>query len=304
MARKIVVMSNCQTGGLHAALAAMLPGDHVTSLAWLGTEPPELRAELADADVWVCSIPRELAGSIAAETGASPQIIVVPTIWFPAFHPDQTPILRRGGGELEGAVGPYHSKICVWGWTHGFDADTVLGSFRPDVFAGLGYFEAWAPATAELRSIFEPTDVDFASWFLPLGRRGAFMLTNNHPRLDALVQLARLVAEQLGADPELVRHGWEQVLPDGLLASSVVWPLYPSVAAVLDLPGAYVWRLASGELIDLETFVSRSLASYESVDPGEVDTAHLEVDPRFAAVLGTGPAAAAASAPADLVGGR
>ncbi len=242
----------------------------------------------------------EQAESVVAEIGVSPRIIVVPTIWFPAFHPDQTPILRRGGGELEGAAGPYHSKICVWGWTHGFDADAVLASFRPEVFAGLGYFEAWAPATAELRGIFEPTDVDFGSWFLPLGRRGAFMLTNNHPRLDALVQMARLVAEQLGADPELVRHGWEQVLPDGLLASSVVWPLYPSVAAVLDLPGAYVWRLASGELIDLPTFVTRSLASYAAIDPADVDTDHLEVDPRFPAVLGTGSPAPAA----DPVGGR
>ena len=137
MARKIVVMSNCQTGGLHAALAAMLPADHVSSLAWLGTEPPGLRAELVGADVWVCSIPRAQAEAIAGEAGLSPQIIVVPTIWFPAFHPDQTPILWRRGGELEGAVGPYHSKICVWGWTHGFDADAVLAWFRPEVFAAL-----------------------------------------------------------------------------------------------------------------------------------------------------------------------
>jgi hypothetical protein len=300
MARKIVVMSNCQTGGLHAALAAMLPGDHVVSLAWLGTEPAGLRDALVGADVWVCSIPREQAEVIAADAAVSPQIIVVPTIWFPAFHPDQTPILWRRGGELEGAVGPYHSKICVWGWTHGFDADAVLACFRPEVFAALGYFDAWSSATAELRGIFEPTDVDFGRWFLPLGRRGAFMLTNNHPRLDALVQLARLVAEQLGADPALVAYGWEQVLPDGLLASSVVWPLYPAVADVLDLPGAFVWRLASGELIDLPTFVTRSLASYAGLDPVDLDTDHLEVDPRFPAALGTSPT----PTPADPVGGR
>ena len=304
MARKIVVMSNCQTGGLHAALAAMLPEDLVTSLPWLGTEPPGLRAELAEAAVWVCSIPREQAEAIAVEAGVSPRIIVVPTIWFPAFHPDQTPILWRRGGEVEGALGPYHSKICVWGWTHGFDVDAVLGCFTPEVFAGLGYFEAWSHATVALRAIFEPTDIDFASWFLPLGRRGAFMLTNNHPRLDALVQLARLVAEQLGAAPELVRYGWEQVLPDGLLASSVVWPLYPSVADVLDLPGAYVWRLASGELIDLPTFVARSMASYVSISPDALNLDQFETDPRFAVVLGTEPPIASASPAAAPVGGR
>ena len=285
MARKILVMSNCQTGGLRAALAAMLPNDHVEALAWLGSEPAGLRPKLAEADAWVCSIPRPHAEALAAEVGSRAQIIVVPTVWFPAFHPDQTPILLTAGGELEGAVGPYHSKIVVWGWQHGLGAEQVLSFFRPEVFRTLGYFDAWAPAVTELRGIFEPSDVDFGQWFLPLGRRGAFMLTNNHPRVDALVELARQVGTQLGAESHLVSYGWEQVLPDGLLATSVVWPLYPGVADALDLPGAYVWRLESGELIGLETFVARSLASYRDLDPATVDTAHIDVDPRFDAAL-------------------
>jgi len=285
MARKILVMSNCQTGGLRAALAGMLPDDEVEALAWLGAEPPGLRPKLAEADAWVCSIPREQAEALAAEVGSSAQIIVVPTVWFSAFHPDQTPILLRAGGELEGAVGPYHSKIVVWGWQHGLDAEQVLTFFRPDVFRTLGYFDAWTQAVAVLREIFEPTDIDFGRWFLPLGRRGSFMLTNNHPRVDALVELARQVAAELGADPALVAYGWEQVVPDGLLATSVVWPLYPGIADTLDLPGAYVWRLESGELIGLEAFVTRSLASYRDLDPATIDTAHIDVDPRFDAAL-------------------
>lgn len=285
MARKILVMSNCQTGGLRAALAGMLPNDEVEALAWLGVEPAGLRPKLAAADVWVCSIPRAQAEALVAEVGSTAEIIVVPTVWFPAFHPDQTPILLRAGGELEGAVGPYHSKIVVWGWQHGLSPAEVIHLFRPEVFRALGYFDAWTLAVAELRGIFEPSDIDFGRWFLPLGRRGPFMLTNNHPRVDALVELARQVAERLDAEPHLVRYGWEQVLPDGLLATSVVWPLYPGVADALDLPGAYVWRLDSGELIGLETFVERSLASYRDLDPTTVDTDHIDVDPRFDAAL-------------------
>lgn len=292
MPRRILVMSNCQTGGLHATLAGMLPDDDVEAMLWLGVEPPDLRERLAGADVWVCSIPRDQAEAIAAEVGSAARIFVVPTVWFPAFHPDQTPILLRAGGELHGAVGPYHSKIVVWGWRHGLSAPEVEALFRPESFAGLGYTEVWPRAVADLRAMFDASDLDFGQWFLPLQRRGAFMLTNNHPRVDALVQLARPIAAELGAATELLRYPWEQVVPDGLLATSVVWPIYPGVGDALDLPGAFVWRLEDGELIGLGAFVERSLAAYAAVDPDSVDTAHIDVDPRFDATLA--PALAAA----------
>ena len=54
------------------------------------------------------------------------------------------------------------------------------------------------------------------------------------------------------------------------------------------------------ELIDLPTFVTRSLASDAGLDPVLLDTDHLEVDPRFPAALGTAPA----PAPANPLGGR
>lgn len=282
MGRRIVVMSNCQTGGLHAALAAMLPDDEVEALAWLGVEPPGLAERLRGADAWVCSIPREQAEAIASSCGSDARIVVVPTIWFSAFHPDQTAVITTEGTELIGALGPYHSRMVVWGWSHGVSVEQVVETFRPEVFAALGYVDLWPHAVDWLRGIFAPTDCDLGQWLLPLVPRGAFMLTNNHPRIDALVQLARLAATQLGADEELVRYGWEQVIPDGLLASSAVWPIYPGVADALDLPGAFVWRSASGELIGLEDFVARSFAAYEEVDPATLDTAPLDDDPSLA----------------------
>ncbi|MCB0977509.1 MAG: hypothetical protein KDB02_08630, partial [Acidimicrobiales bacterium] len=137
-----------------------------------------------------------------------------------------------------------------------------------------------------LRELFAPTDVDFGAWYLPIVRRGAFMLTNNHPRLDAIVQIARIVATRLGADPALVAYDWTQAIPDGLLASGVSWPIYPGVGAHLDLAGAFSWRLVGGEVIGLERFVEASLAVYYGQDPAVVDIRHLDADPRFLAVLG------------------
>ena len=288
MGRQIVVMSNCQTGGLRATLAAMLPDDTVHSTMWLGHEPDDLADLLPDADVLVTTATRDEVADLLARHRSAAQAFVVPSLYFRAFHPDLSQFLLHGGGELQAVAGPYHSNIVVWGWLHGMAIDEILALFTADRFARLGYLERWGGEVALLRARFEPTDIDFASWYLPLARRGAFMLTNNHPRFDALVQMARPIATSLGADPALVAYPWEQVVPDGLLATSVVWPIYPGVGPSLDLPGAYVWRLATGELIGLERFVSASLAAYDGLDPSTIDVIHLDSDPRFADVLGTG----------------
>ena len=120
------------------------------------------------------------------------------------------------------------------------------------------------------------------------------MLTDNHPRVDALIHLARLAAGRLGADPERVAFPWEQVVPDGLLATSEVWPVYPVVAAPLGLDGGFVWRTGSGQLLGLEEFVRRSLETYRIVDPDSLDAPELD-DPRLVAALrGRRPAGASA----------
>lgn len=287
MGRRIVVMSNCQTGGLYAALGAMLPDDEIQPIAWLGVEPPGLRELLAGADVFVSSLTRPESEALLAASGSTAALIPVPVIWFPGFHPDVLHIGRPDGTELVSAVGPYNSAIVAWCWRAGYSAERILEAFDPAVFAALGYLGTWSGAVDQLRDSVEAAETDFGAWFLPLVRGGAFMLTDNHPRLDALAQMARPVAEQLGADPALVAYRWEQVIPDGLLATSVVWPLYPGIAEALGLPGAYVWRCADGELLGLEAFVHRSLAAYADTDPQTLSIPRFDHDPRFAETLGS-----------------
>ena len=93
----------------------------------------------------------------------------------------------------------------------------------------------------------------------------------------------------MGADPGLVAYPWELVIPDGLLATSTVWPVYPHLADALDLPGAFVWRCPNGELIDLETFVTRSIGRYTAVDPATVTVTRFANDDRIARALGRRP---------------
>src|SRR5699024_7909670 len=100
--------------------------------------------------------------------------------------------------------------------------------------------------------------------------------------------------------PALVDYDWTQVIPDGLLATAPVWPIYPGIAENLDLPGAYVWRLADGNLLGLRDFVTHSLTAYRAIDPASIDRSPFDI-PRFAEVLGTG---APTANPAVSAGGR
>lgn len=286
MGRHIVVLGNCQTGGLQAGLGAMLPDDRVDGAMWLGHEPPELPELLTTADVLVTSVARDEAQALLARHGSAAELLIVPAIYFTGLHPDLSQFLLVGGGELAGIAGPYHSKIVVWGWTHGLSRDEILAAFTVDTFVRLGYVDGWSLAVDNLRRIFEPTDVDFAGWYLPIVKRGAFMLTNNHPRLDAILGLARAIAAKLGAAPDRLAYDWTHALPDGLLATGVSWPVYPGVGDALDLPGTLAWRMVHGEIIGLERFVEASLATYAAQDPTTVDLRHLDADPRFLAVLG------------------
>jgi hypothetical protein len=286
--RRIVVTSNCQLGGLHAALSAMLPDDEVIAVPYHGFEPPELAELLPDADVWVSSYHPTEARPILDRLGSRAELVSVPLLLFTGFHPDIVHLMLPDGRELESAAGGYSSAIVAWGWMQGRSSDEILARFRPETFAALGYTaSAWAGAVRLARYVFDEADADFDAWFLPLvARGGMFMLTDNHPRIDALVQLARQVATRLGAPRALVDYEWETVIPDGLLATSTVWPLYPYIADNLDAPGAYVWRCVNGELIDLETFVTRSLALYQQVDPASVTVSRFQNDRRVAAALG------------------
>jgi hypothetical protein len=293
-ARRIVVTSNCQLGGLHAALSAMLPDDHVVAVPHLGHDSPELDEALPGADVWVTSYHPSDAAAVLARSGARAELVTVPLLLFTGFHPDIVHVMLPDGRELESAAGGYSSAIVTWGWMHGLREREILERFTPEVFDALGYTTAWAGAVRLARYVFDEANADFDAWFLPLvARGGMFMLTDNHPRVDALVQLARQVARRLGAPPDRVAYPWETVVPDGLLATSTVWPLYPHLADHLDQPGAYVWRCVNGELIDLPTFVRRSLALYGDVDPTTVTVSRFANDERVAPALRPTPAAGA-----------
>lgn len=288
MARRIVVSGNCQIGALSATLAAMLPDDVVEPVAYFPEDPATEalnREALRGADVWVNNISRPLHDQIIGDVPRPETVLYVPNWRFFGFHPDILHVSFTDGGTLQtGAAGPYNSAIVLAGWKLGLDEDQIVARFTRETCAALGYSSFWGQALVELKRRVDLSDFDWGEVYLPIARGTAFMLTDNHPRLDVMVHLARLVGGRIGADPEAIQFPWEQVVPDGLLATSEVWPVYPGVAEPLGLRGGHVWRTSAGELLDLRTFVRRSLETYAIVDPDTLVAPELD-DPRLLDVL-------------------
>lgn len=282
MNRRIAVAAHCHTGGITAALSGMLPDDTVVP-CWAVSDQTALRREVQGADLWVTSLRGEARVTVEREF-PDVGVISVPDIWFPGFHPDIIHVPHPDGGMLQSPAGDYNSAIVLWGWKHGLTMEQILARFSAETVVALMYPWRWSSAVDHLRSRFEDSDLDFARYFLPLRRGGTFMLSDNHPRVDGLVQIARQVGVLLGATRDLVAFPWESVLPDALLATGPVWPVYPAVAEVLGLRGGYVWRQANGTMLTLEGFVAASLAAYDAIDPLDVKVPAFD-HPRWDAVL-------------------
>lgn len=265
--RRILVLANCQTGGLTACLSFFLPKAIVSGLAWSETEKGREAgaAAAAQADIVVTSAPPELRAKMAAKYGFDEsKCLIVPSIFFPGFHPDLTD--AWSDGKLIGGIGgtPYQSKIGMWCWKRGMEVEEACRLFTPETMNALGFDRYWATSVARARAPFQGSPISFADFFLPLQASGRlFMHTFNHPHISTIAELARGIARLLGADEADVRQPVETIVPDALSQSSV-WPVYPGVAESLGLAPSLIWKLDG--FYDLEGYLDAQFKALHAVD--------------------------------------
>ncbi len=271
---RILVSSNCQTAGITASLRMLLPNDQVEPYPYADavTDPvhrAELLGQLEHFDVWVVTAPQATIDAICDGADLNGvRIIAAPELYFDAFHPDLVYAWQSGQRPLESASGPYNSAIALWAFRRGLDASQTAELFTPKVFEGLGYTSRWAQSAERLKTDFAVRPgFDYRDFLLPLQRQGVFMHSVNHPRINALAQLARQIARLLDATEAVLAEPIEDFLVDGLLAASFVWPVYPGIADALGLPGSFTWKLGDHRVIRLDEYLRVSFEMYAAVDP-------------------------------------
>ena len=270
---RVVISSNCMTGGLTSALSLLLPSAQFVPIPYVGVDEVVLREQLSASDKWLVSGPEEIQTAAMDHISNSRlQRIPFPDLHFNAFHPDQVYAWMRDGSLVEGATGQYNSAIALWAWQHGLNAQQTISLFTPEIFGALGYHDRWQVSVDRLRHDFVPyPHLDYRDFIIPLQRAGAFMHTVNHPQVAAIAQMARLLAKQIDSTVDTENIPIENMLVDGLFMASFSWSVYPSVANALGLKGAFMWKLEDHSVIGLEEFVQRSFAKYEAQQPRDVD---------------------------------
>ena len=270
---RVVISSNCMTGGLTSALSLLLPAAKFDPIPYVWVNETVLDEQLAVSEAWLLSGPEGLqSATLGRVNKPNLRVIRFPDLYFNAFHPDQVYAWMRDGSTVDCATGPYNSAIALWAWQHGLNAQQTISLFTPEVFGALGYHDRWQVSIDRLRHDFVPfPHLDYRDFIIPLQRAGNFMHTVNHPKVAAMAQMARLLAKQIDPTVDTESIPVENMMVDGLFMASVSWSVYPSVANALGIKGAFMWKLEDHSVIGLEEFLQRSFAKYDVQQPHDVD---------------------------------
>lgn len=275
--RRIIVSSNCQTGGVAAALQEIFPDDVFMPipLPTLSGEEEERNfvGRLEGADIWVSNGLHELLDKYGLNSRV--QLVRIPRIRFSGFHPDLVYAKQLSTNKL---IDPhYNSAIVVWSYKNNIEIQKAKTFFNAENYWQLGYMSSWEPCVAGLKQLFKDTDVDFSEFFLGVRREGLFMYSLNHPKVQVLARLAKLIALRMGANKAVLEKRID--IDDGL--NEIIWPLYPELGDELALPSAYEWKVENGKwLIGVEAYLEFAYANYtnQGIRPDDLEAVGIDKD--------------------------
>lgn len=260
-ARTIIVSSNCQTGGMAAALQEIFWKDKVLAVPCPNHTDDQILEHLSNADIWISSGRVDLVEKCLA---TNPKLVLykIPALYFPAFHPDLIYTQKASTNEIIHTPCDYHSAICVWSYKNGLEVADTTALFSTEVYFKLGYFSMWKSSVDNLSRLFKNCNLD-AGLFLPfIIRQGLFMHSINHPKINALIRLARIIAIKIDADGSILEKDIN--VSDGL--TGVVWPVYPEIADFYALPGgSYDWKFSPQKIIcGVSDYIEYNFNNYQN----------------------------------------
>lgn len=253
MARNLILAGNCQIGGITATLKAIFPNDNfrVTKVVSLDQEQEaKVVDEIKQADACIITASAAERGFLdkyASTEGIN--LLKVPAITFPAFHPDICYVKNAATNTFTRRH--YESAIGVWSFKKGLDIVDAQKLYTKEIFRDLGYFNRWSPSVEALKKSFENCGFDFNDFYLNVKREGVFMHTMNHPKAFTVVRLAKLLAVQLGAPKSILNK--DITINDGLAVT--VWPIYPEIGNHYAVHSSYDWLIGGKSLSSLAEYL-------------------------------------------------
>jgi hypothetical protein len=274
--RKIVVSGNCQMAVIVASLQLIFPHDKIIPLNYISDPQGEnlfnYESALHEADFWLV-ISKDWAKGLCAKLKYDvSKVISFPNLEFRGFHPDLSYIFEPNSK----VVSPvYQSSVLVAAFKMGLSKEVAASCFNSSIFEKLGYHDNWSKSIGALKWRFENSDIssDFLNYLRFCHKKWVFMHTINHPHVDCIVWLAKLISLKLGAPRSILDE--DISLPD--LLSNYVWPIYPSVACDISLLGSFTF-IWSNKNLPLQDFID---LNYSQLQTKYSDTSSITAAPYF-----------------------
>ena len=246
---RLLVLGVCQAGSVAKAMRYLLPDAQVDFLSvfTLGRRYRSLADLIAKADGYDAVftniyLPPFVDSGTILDFRARPNVHVIPTIAFAAYHPDVVSIGSQDHATLRGLVsgpmGHSHSAVTLYAYLAGFSEAQALRLFSEPVFDRLGYYAFWDESVVSLTKSGAEADFDLAPYINRWSRRGCFMHSTNHPKLFVMSDIARGLLDRVGISFETC--DLDAFLPDDL-GGMGSWPVYPEIAAHFGVPGSAVF---------------------------------------------------------------
>lgn len=201
-------------------------------------------------------------------------VLSIANIHFDGTLPD---ICYVGGlnARMPGPIGEYHSKIALLGYLMNMPVAKTVGMYCDSVYERLGYYEAFRLSLDEMARRDAETDIPLGDLLESKVREGNCFLSHNHPTgllMSAYINKISLTLFERGlASPSGLRLSQEIFI--NFLAQSVIFPVFPEIAAYHKLPyeTSYVFRTATvgdepSKPIRLEDFVSVEYKAFSLAD--------------------------------------
>lgn len=252
-----LLVFDCQVDGLHNCLDLLSNGITIAHY--------DLEGFRAHADTIMAQLDRfehiliapKVEQRLGIAFGNQSNIWRVPHIMFHGYHPDLC-YLAETGPLSKGPLGHYHSMIAYAAFRRGINASAAVALFREDVYAALGYFDAWDSARSTLLDDYRRYGFALEDTFARWSAAGPFMHTINHPKIQCLRDLATLILRRAGRDGART-----PIVPHDNLAHGPIFPVYPEVGARIGVNGSYLFKPGGGyRLITLEQFVAACFRVY------------------------------------------
>lgn len=243
---RILVMGVCQAGAAARAMRYLLPDAQVDFLSaftvarrFRSLADLIAKADGYDAVFTNTYLPPFRDGGTIGDLRARPNVRVIPTIVFAAYHPDLVHVGVQDhatlGGLVSGPMGHSHSAVTLYAYLAGFSEAQALRLFSEPVFERLGYYQFWTESVAALRNLGAEAGYDLDGSLNRWSRRGCFMHSINHPKQHVVSDLARGLLTRAGITFE--ECDLDAFLPDDL-GGMGSWPVYPEIAQHYGVPGS------------------------------------------------------------------